>query len=61
LSSSLIADENCHSGIINHLRASGFVVLSVREFNPGISDASVPEFAIQNKALLVTEDADFGN
>jgi len=56
----IIADENCHAGIIAHLRSLGFAVLSVRESFPGISDQKVLDLTIQNNALLVTEDSDFG-
>jgi len=58
--SSLIADENCHAGIIEHLRSSGFAVVSIRESSPGISDISVLDLAVKNNALLITEDSDFG-
>jgi predicted nuclease of predicted toxin-antitoxin system len=60
LPSSVVADENCHAGIIAHLRNVGFTVLSVRESQPGISDSEVLELAASNNALLVTEDSDFG-
>jgi len=57
---SLVVDENCHAGIISLLREKGFLVHSVRESTPGISDDQVLAMAIQNQALLVTEDSDFG-
>ena len=56
----LVADENVHAQIIEHLRSRGVAVFSVREQIPGISDDEVARIALDREAVLVTEDSDFG-
>lgn len=56
----ILADEGVDYRIIEKLREQGFVVISVLEKCPGISDKDVLELAQQEKALLLTEDNDFG-
>lgn len=56
----IVADENVDQVIITHLRENKCQVVSIREKNPGISDSEVIKQTIINKALLITEDKDFG-
>jgi predicted nuclease of predicted toxin-antitoxin system len=56
----IIADENIDVKLIIQLRALGFDVYSIQENNSGISDKEVLQLANNKKALLITEDADFG-
>lgn len=56
----ILADEDVDCRIIKKLRDRGFVVISVLEECPGISDEDVLELAWKEKALLLTEDNDFG-
>ena len=56
----LLADENIDQFIISGLRNAGYSVYSVREGNAGISDAEVIDLAIEKKALILSEDRDFG-
>ncbi len=56
----IVADESVDFGIINYLRSAGFSILAIAETSPGIPDAPVLKIAVQNNALLITEDKDFG-
>lgn len=56
----IVADENIDQRIIDFIRTLDMDVLSIREKNPGISDNEVIQYAISRKALLITEDKDFG-
>jgi predicted nuclease of predicted toxin-antitoxin system len=56
----ILADENLNFNFINHLRAAGYEVLSVYEQFRGITDPSVVQLALKEKAILITEDKDFG-
>lgn len=56
----LVVDENVDFRIVRILRNSGFEVFSVVESCPGSSDREALDFARKRKALLVTEDHDFG-
>lgn len=56
----ILADENLNFNFILDLRAAGYEVLSVYEQFKGITDPSVVELALQKKAVLITEDKDFG-
>ncbi|MBN1114991.1 MAG: DUF5615 family PIN-like protein [Oligoflexia bacterium] len=38
----------------------GYSVISIAKQRPGISDIEVLELSIKNKAILITEDSDFG-
>ncbi|MEP7267267.1 MAG: DUF5615 family PIN-like protein [Saprospiraceae bacterium] len=56
----IVADESVDFGVIKNLRNSGFEVLAITEKNAGISDIEVLKIAVNLKALLITEDKDFG-
>jgi len=56
----IVADENIDQRIIDFIRALDLDVLSIREKSPGISDNDVIQLTISLKALLITEDKDFG-
>jgi predicted nuclease of predicted toxin-antitoxin system len=56
----LVAYENLHRRIVDALRAADFEVHSVREESPGLSDREVLQLAGERRAVLITEDADFG-
>ena len=56
----IVADENIDAKLIASLRALDYEVFSIRENNSGISDQEVLRLANNKKALLITEDADFG-
>ncbi len=56
----LVADENVDSRIIRFLRDHGFQVFSIREELPGTGDGAVLAESVARHALLLTEDADFG-
>jgi len=56
----IIADENVERYWINLLRDSGFIVLSIQETYPGISDKEVIKKAETLQGVLLTEDKDFG-
>jgi predicted nuclease of predicted toxin-antitoxin system len=55
-----VADESVEGPTIIALRAAGHVVLSIAESTPGIDDEAVLRLALQEQALLVTADKDFG-
>lgn len=43
------------------MRRNGFEVFSIQENNSGISDTEALQLANNQKALFITEDADFGH
>jgi predicted nuclease of predicted toxin-antitoxin system len=55
-----LADENINFRIIKELRNNSFDVISILESHRGISDKEVLALARNYKALLLTEDRDFG-
>ena len=55
-----VADENLHRVIIQRLRQEGHEVIAIAETAPGIADDAVLAIAVQENALLLTEDKDFG-
>jgi len=56
----IVADESVDFGIIENLRKNQFEVYSILESNPSILDSVVLDIANQQKAILLTEDKDFG-
>lgn len=60
MSLKVLADENVDFRIVRRLREMKFEVLSVLELAPGIPDKKVIEMARNEKALILTEDSDFG-
>ncbi|MDO8498308.1 MAG: DUF5615 family PIN-like protein [bacterium] len=55
-----VADENLGIQVPKFLRKSGFDIISVSEFAPGITDYGVLEIANEEKRILITLDKDFG-
>lgn len=56
----ILADECVDFRIIKKLRTEGFTVISVLEKYRSIPDKKVLELARKSKAILLTEDSDFG-
>jgi len=56
----LLADEGVDLQIVERLRQTGHSVLYIAEMDPGIDDDEVLDLAIENEALLLTADKDFG-
>jgi len=56
----IVCDENLSQKWIPLLQSNEFEVFSIREHLAGISDDEVTQIAIDKKALLLTEDKDFG-
>jgi predicted nuclease of predicted toxin-antitoxin system len=56
----LLADESVDKPIVELLRQDGHDVLYVAEMQPGIPDDVVLQRGNEHRALLVTEDKDFG-
>jgi predicted nuclease of predicted toxin-antitoxin system len=56
----LVADEGVDKQIVRELRSAGYIVEYVAEMDPGISDNEVLQRARDARALLLTEDKDFG-
>lgn len=56
----LLADENIDRSVVARLRQAGHHVLEVSEMEPGIGDSTVLTYANEARALLLTEDKDFG-
>ena len=57
----LLIDESVDYLLTSFLREAGFEVLSILEEYPGISDDQVLKISTKLKALLLTEDKDFGD
>lgn len=60
MSLSIVADESVDFRIVTALIKDGFDLYVVVSECPGISDRQVLECALERKALLLTEDSDFG-
>ena len=56
----IIADESVDFRIVVELRKAGLTVYSIAEQQPPIKDENVLAIAFDSKALLLTEDKDFG-
>ena len=56
----VVADESVDFRIVIQLRNIGMTVYSIAEETPSITDKSVLSLAFDKKALLITEDKDFG-
>lgn len=56
----IVADESVDYRIVTSLRKSGLRVYSIAEEQASIRDEHVLQVAVSNKALLITEDKDFG-
>lgn len=56
----ILADENIERGFIEALREAGFDVLSVRESYIGFADDEILQVAVDEKAVILTYDTDFG-
>lgn len=55
-----VADESVDFDLISALRSKNYEIISILEDFSGVSDTKVLEIAVQNKAILLTEDKDFG-
>ncbi|MBK8670875.1 MAG: DUF5615 family PIN-like protein [Saprospiraceae bacterium] len=57
----ILFDENIEEYWIQLSKKFGIDYISIRDNFFGVSDEEVILIALQNKALLITEDKDFGN
>jgi predicted nuclease of predicted toxin-antitoxin system len=55
-----VADESCVGPVIRALRTAGHDVIAIAEISKGIPDERVIERAFDERRVLLTEDADFG-
>ena len=55
-----LADECCDFAAVRSLRADGYDVLTVSEFQHRSVDKEVMELALAEDRILLTEDKDFG-
>lgn len=56
----IVADESVDFSIVQFLRAQGQTIYAIVEQEPSIADEDVLSIAVQQNALLITEDKDFG-
>ncbi|MFH2144088.1 MAG: DUF5615 family PIN-like protein [Bacteroidota bacterium] len=56
----IIADENVDKILVDRLIEENYEVLSIMDYQSGISDAEVINIAKSKEGLLLTEDKDFG-
>lgn len=56
----IIADESVDFRIVHSLRQNGLTVIAICETSPSITDKEVLELTLVHKALILTEDKDFG-
>ncbi|MEQ9425529.1 MAG: DUF5615 family PIN-like protein [Cyclobacteriaceae bacterium] len=56
----IVADENIDEILVDRLRKSGHSVISIKQDYIGFSDIEVVELIRKLKAVLITEDKDFG-
>lgn len=57
---SFVADENFDFAVVKQIRANGFSVVAIAESFSSIPDTQVLQIAVDRKAVLLTEDKDFG-
>ncbi|GAB4031223.1 DUF5615 family PIN-like protein [Spirosoma gilvum] len=57
---SFVADENFDFTVVKQLRENGFSVVAIAESFSSIPDTQVLQIAVDRKAILLTEDKDFG-
>lgn len=57
---SFVADENFDFAIVRQLRDNGFPVIAIAESFSSIPDTQVLQIAFDRRAILLTEDKDFG-
>ncbi len=55
-----LADESCDFTVVRALRAKGYDVLAVSEYNRRSVDSELIEQAHREDRILLTEDKDFG-
>jgi predicted nuclease of predicted toxin-antitoxin system len=55
-----LADENIEREFIETLREADFDVISIREDYIGITDDEILQIAVDEKAIILTYDTDFG-
>lgn len=56
----ILADENVEREFIEALRKADFDVLSVRESYTGAADDEILQIAVDEQAVIMTYDTDFG-
>ncbi len=56
----LLADENIDERIIRFLKKQHFKIISIEKEYRGMSDFEVLQLSKKHKAILLTEDSDFG-
>lgn len=56
----IVVDESVNYRFVRRLRDFGFSVYSIGEEKSGISDQEVLEVVREKRAVLITEDSDFG-
>ncbi|MGC2236918.1 MAG: DUF5615 family PIN-like protein [Pyrinomonadaceae bacterium] len=55
-----LADENIERGFVEALREANFDVVSASESYTGIADDEILQIAVDEKAVVLTYDTDFG-
>lgn len=55
-----LLDENIGKSLARFLTQLGHTALRVKVINPGINDFQVLSLSVEKKAILITEDKDFG-
>ncbi len=55
-----VADENVDAAVVRALREAGHEVTWIAEIEPAATDEQVLNLADEQRAVLVTEDKDFG-
>jgi predicted nuclease of predicted toxin-antitoxin system len=55
-----LGDESCDFAVVRALRSHGHEVETVAELAPGAPDEEVVALAVRTRAILLTEDRDFG-
>jgi predicted nuclease of predicted toxin-antitoxin system len=56
----ILADENIEREFVEALREADFDVMSVRESFIGFADDEILQIAVDEKAVILTYDTDFG-
>jgi predicted nuclease of predicted toxin-antitoxin system len=57
---SFLADVNVEKGLVDHIRASGYDIKWIPDYDRQMSDDMLLEMAVREKRILITNDKDFG-
>ena len=55
-----VIDVGVGKAVENYLKDSNYEIICIRDINPFMSDLGILEVAVENNAVIITMDKDFG-